>query len=234
MLTTLDQERGHSMSSLSRRATRRLVVSTAFMAIGILAGLTVPGSMRPLLAGETGSWVLVDTGGEVSVQMTPASDWTPASVGTVLPVGSSVRTGSGGTATLTTATLTSDGDYIRMTPSSEVSLPAADPSAGILMRILQRIGTLFFDVTHRPSGTFRVDTPYLAMVVKGTAFGVSVSGEGASVSVSRGVVSVSNSEGGAVTSVSAGQTAAATSEPDRKSTRLNSSHIQKSRMPSSA
>jgi hypothetical protein len=202
------------MQGSFRRIARRTVTGVAFLAVCAAAGLSVPRGITLLQAGETGGWTLLEASGEVLVQMPEAPDWIPAEVGIVLPDDSSVRTGADGTATLSTATLTAEGDVVRMTPSSEATLARADPSTGILTRVLQRIGTLFFEVAHRPSGTFRVDTPYLAVVVKGTAFGVSVASSGTSVSVTSGVVSVSKAEGGPAASVSAGQSASTGSDPD--------------------
>jgi hypothetical protein len=202
------------MQGSFRRIARRTVTGVAFLAICAAAGLSVPRGIVLLQASETGGWTLLEASGEVLVQMPDAPDWIPAEVGIVLPADSSVRTGADGTAMLSTATLTAEGDVIRMTPSSEATLAKADPSAGILTRVLQRIGTLFFEVAHRPSGTFRVDTPYLAVVVKGTEFGVSVAASGTSVSVASGVVSVSKAEGGPAASVSAGQSASTGSDPD--------------------
>jgi FecR protein len=196
------------MQDFFRRVAKRIIFGAAFLAICLLIGVTTPGTMPQPRAGETDSWTLAEVGGRVLVQTAGASNWTAASPGTSLPIGSSVRTGESGAAVLTMG-----GDRIQVMSSSEVNLAEPDPSAGILTHILQRVGTLFFKVAHRPSGTFRVDTPYLAVVVKGTEFGVSVSGEGASVSVSEGVVSVSRSEGGPASSVSAGQKASTGAEP---------------------
>lgn len=68
-------------------------------------------------------------------------------------------------------------------------------------RISQRRGEVFFEVDKRRDDHFIVETPYLAAVVKGTTFGVSVSNAAASVSVSQGQVSVSTAPGGGSVSV---------------------------------
>lgn len=196
------------MQELIRQAARRIGIGATFLAICLAVGLGSPGTKPQLRADETPGWTIAALSGEARVLSAGSSAWVPGAVGMLLPVGSSLRTGEAGTASLTMG-----GDRIDVTPSSEVTLAEADPSAGILTRILQHVGTLFFKIAHRPSGTFRVDTPYLAVVVKGTEFGVSVTGNGASVSVSQGTVSVSRSEGGPATSVTAGQKATTASEP---------------------
>jgi len=194
------------MGGILANAARRILVGAAFLAICSVVGLTVPGPK--LSADENDAWTLTEADGRVLVQPAGETAWSEAVPGSVLAIGSSVRTGESGA-----AILTNGGDELRVLSSSEVLLAEPEPSAGILTRIVQRVGTLLYKIAHRPSGTFRVDTPYLAVVVKGTEFGVSVSGEGASVSVSQGVVSVSRAEGGPAASVSAGQKASTSAEP---------------------
>ncbi|MGE3968853.1 MAG: FecR domain-containing protein, partial [Dongiaceae bacterium] len=157
------------------------------------AGTAPPGDQR---------WLFVETSGRVELSPAGAPDlWQPATVGTWVELGAAVRTGADGS-----ARLSHGGDVIRIGPDSEMSLPAPGQGDDLVTRILQRAGQIFFEVAHRSSGSFRVDTPYLAVVVKGTRFGVSVSGEGTSVSVTEGAISVSK-EGGGEAGVSAGETA---------------------------
>src|SRR3546814_7909473 len=104
-----------------------------------------------------------------------------------------------------------------------------------------RTDTLFPYTTRFLSPHFGVQTPYLAAVVKGTTFSVTVDGTGASVQVVEGAVEVSTLDGGArdlilpgaIATVGAtdhsvlkvqGETTKSIKSPDRKSTRLNSSH----------
>lgn len=194
------------MSSHLSRTARRFLVGTAFLAICALVGLIAPSGSQPR-AEESEGWTLVELSGEVAMQALGGGAWTPPTAGSLLAAGTSLRTAETGA-----AVLTSGGDRIEVTASSELTLAEPKPAEGILTLILQRAGTILFKVASRPSGTFHVDTPYLAVVVKGTAFGVSVSGEGTSVSVSEGVVSVSRAEGGEASSVSAGQKATTSAE----------------------
>src|SRR5262249_30887512 len=110
--------------------------------------------------------------------------WTPLSAATVLDGSSGVATGPDGEADLANGV-----DHIRMSPNSSVVLPAV-PEAGLLMRLKQSIGTLFFDVGHRPDRRFEVDAPYLVVLVKGTQFTVHAGFTGDSVGVQRGSVEV--------------------------------------------
>ncbi|QDG77877.1 FecR domain-containing protein [Labrenzia sp. PHM005] len=80
--------------------------------------------------------------------------------------------------------------------------------------LLQRKGKVTVDVQKRRRPHFTVETPFLAAVVKGTKFGVSVSSREARVSVQRGLVEVSDLATGQRASLSAGHTA--TSAPGNK------------------
>ncbi|MEP3047454.1 MAG: FecR family protein [Roseibium sp.] len=81
--------------------------------------------------------------------------------------------------------------------------------------LLQRSGTIEVDVQKRQRPHFTVETPFLAAVVKGTQFKVSIRGKKASVSVSRGLVGVEDFASGDRVDLSAGQsaTSAPTSSP---------------------
>jgi hypothetical protein len=73
--------------------------------------------------------------------------------------------------------------------------------------LLQRSGRLTVDVQKRGRPHFTVETPFLAAVVKGTRFGVSVNSREARVSVERGLVEVSDLATGQTASLGPGQSA---------------------------
>jgi ferric-dicitrate binding protein FerR (iron transport regulator) len=75
-----------------------------------------------------------------------------------------------------------------------------------MTRLVQWLGEAFFEVGHRSTPHFEVDTPYLAAIVKGTAFTVEVTHDDSAVAVSEGVVAVVT-RGGASTDVRAGMVA---------------------------
>ncbi|MBN9670306.1 FecR domain-containing protein [Labrenzia aggregata] len=87
-------------------------------------------------------------------------------------------------------------------------------SKGRKTTLLQRKGNLTIDVQKRARPHFSVETPFLAAVVKGTRFGVSVSSRQAQVSVERGLVAVEDFASGERVDLGAGQSAS--SEPGRK------------------
>ncbi|QFT32529.1 FecR protein [Labrenzia sp. THAF82] len=80
-------------------------------------------------------------------------------------------------------------------------------SRGTKTTLLQRKGNIEVDVKTRRRNHFTVETPFLAAVVKGTKFGVSVNAKRARVSVQRGLVSVEDFASGDRANVGAGQSA---------------------------
>ncbi|MDY6922877.1 MAG: FecR family protein [Pseudomonadota bacterium] len=129
----------------------------------------------------------------------PARPVAPGVVGQLLPVGSSITTGGDGRAVIT------NGDQrIVVSPNSRTTLA---PETGGFTRILQDLGSALFQVDRRRQPHFRVETPLLAAVVKGTTFTVSVEPQGDQVHVAEGLVEVRANSGNSVGDVAAGATA---------------------------
>ncbi len=78
---------------------------------------------------------------------------------------------------------------------------------GMTTTIMQRAGSILLEVEKRNVKHFEVDTPYLAAVVKGTKFSVSLDDTGSHVEVFRGQVEVSSHKSGDIAQVMPGQTA---------------------------
>ena len=105
-----------------------------------------------------------------------------------LPVGATITTGASGR-----VMLTRNKEVMTIGSNAVVTIPA-DNMFGYTT-ILQYAGQVAFDVEKRNVRHFEVQTPFMAAVVKGTRFVVSVNRDGAKVSVSRGLVGVANSNG---------------------------------------
>jgi hypothetical protein len=84
-------------------------------------------------------------------------------------------------------------ETIAVGPNSRVMLPALPVNGNT--QVLQTVGTALYQIGKQKAPHFQVDTPYLAAVVKGTTFTVSVSEGVASVDVSEGLVQVSTPDG---------------------------------------
>ena len=121
----------------------------------------------------------------------------------VLKPGDTVRTGRTG------RVLLKRGDeMILVSPNSVVGVPA-QKKEGLSTTIMQQAGSILLDVEKRNVKHFEVETPYLAAVVKGTQFRVTVNAGKTTVDVVRGQVEVADFKSGQIAQVMAGQHATA-------------------------
>ncbi len=112
----------------------------------------------------------------------PGSNPAPAKLNQMLPTGTSVTTAAGGR-----VTLNNGAQNIVVGPNSRMTVA---PESGGFVRIAQDLGAVLFQVDKQQKPHFRVDTPLLAAVVKGTTFTVVVDPQMDSVNVAEGLVEV--------------------------------------------
>ena len=154
--------------------------------VGLMGLLVVlSGSLPASIASaeEAAAWTLQQTSGQVHVAR---SGFTPVSltVGDHLKAGDWIETGPSGRAVLSRGE-----ESIVVAPNSRIGLPA-EAAPGLDTRILQSLGTILLNVKKRARQHFEVKTPYLAAVVKGTSFTVSVQDGRGVVHVVEGLVEV--------------------------------------------
>ena len=154
------------------------------------------------VAAEGGVWLVGKSSGEVWMTTTGAQ---PASLGQqeALKPGDTIRTGRNGRVLLVRGEET-----ILVSPNSVVGLPT-EKQDGLSTTILQQAGSILLEVEKKNVKHFEVETPYLAAVVKGTNFRVSVTAASTSVGVLRGQVEVADFKSGQVAQVMPGQVATA-------------------------
>src|SRR5579863_5578142 len=153
-------------------------------------------------AADGGTWSVSKSSGEVWItngevqqaSLNPAENLKP---------GDTIRTGRNGRVLLVRGE-----ESILIAPNSVVGLPA-EQKEELSTTIVQRAGSILLDVEKRNVKHFEVETPYLAAVVKGTQFRVSVNAASTSVDVVRGQVEVSDFKSGQIAQVMPGQTATA-------------------------
>lgn len=117
-----------------------------------------------------------------------------------LDAGDNISTGPNGRVILTRGE-----ERILVSPNSAIGIPAQRGSGRTT--ITQRAGSILLDVEKKNVQHFEVETPYLAAVVKGTQFRVTVTGRTAKVDVTRGQVQVADFKTGQLAMVLPGQTA---------------------------
>jgi len=166
-----------------------------FAAALALAAATFAGEANA----QQAAWRLTEAHGVVRVTQ-PGQAPSDAQANTALVAGATVTTGAE-----SGATLANGPQRIVMTPNSRMSI-AAD-SSDAMTRIIQDLGSLLFQVDRRGSQHFRVETPLLAAIVKGTTFTVTAGGAQDTVHVSQGLVEVRAGRNGASQDVPAGATA---------------------------
>jgi hypothetical protein len=132
-----------------------------------------------------------------------SAPFAPLAVGQVLLVGSDIRTGAGAV-----VFLSHDGDRLVIQPDTQLRI-AEPQSGGLLDRFIQTLGNVFYDVEPRRNRSFGVNAPYVAAIVKGTKFLVSVDPKINSVRVDEGRVLVESADGAPAVMVGAGRIAKA-------------------------
>src|SRR5260370_20771813 len=119
----------------------------------------------------------------------------------ILKPGESARTGHNGRVLLVRGEET-----ILVSPNSVIGLPA-EKKDGLSTTIMQQAGSILLEVEKKNVKHFEVETPYLAAVVKGTQFRVSVNSASTNVEVMRGQVEVADFKSGQIAQVLPGQQA---------------------------
>jgi FecR protein len=106
-------------------------------------------------------------------------------------VGDVINTGRNGRAVLVRGE-----EYLVVAPNSRIRV--ADPAkSGGFTQIVEHFGNVIYKIKKMTMPHFAVETPFLAAVVKGTTFSVTVTEKGASVQVIEGKVEVATRDGGA-------------------------------------
>ena len=175
------------------RATWLFAVA-AFLVIGIQGS-------APAHANGLGAWVVAEIAGDVAVRSGDTA-WRRVGRGQQLVPGTTLKTGANGR-----ATITRNGDVIEVSPISVVALPigkGGEASPGVV----QSLGTLLYKILTREQkqAKFSVKTPYLAAVIKGTTFTVTVNDQGSALHVTEGIVQVTSPFTGETALIRPGQT----------------------------
>ena len=151
------------------RAHARLLACSA-LALALAAG-----------SAQAAEWRLTEVTGTVRIAV-PGAEAAPARLNQILPTGSSVTTTLGAR-----ASLDNGAQHIVVGPNSRMTVA---PDAGGFTRIAQDLGAIMFKVDKQKAPHFRVDTPLLAAIVKGTTFTVVVGPQADAVNVAEGLVEV--------------------------------------------
>ena len=161
----------------------------------VLFSLLVAGAL-PAGAQAGEKWRLVQSAGQVTAGGTGL---VPVAVRSneALPKDGWLETGPNGRAVLAHGR-----DTIIVGPLSRVQLP--DDRKDGNTQVIQSLGSALYQIGKEAAPHFQVDTPYLAAIVKGTTFVVSVGSDSARVDVTEGLVEVASPDGSSVEYIRAG------------------------------
>jgi hypothetical protein len=147
-------------------------------------------------------WTVSEASGDVRIGQ--AGQAKIAIRGHALSTGDTVSTGPGARAVLVRGQ-----EYLIVAPASRLRLPE-EQKKGAITQIFEDFGNVIYKIKRKATPHFGVETPYLAAVVKGTTFSITVDREGASVQVLEGLVEVATLDGGARDLVKPGEVALVT------------------------
>ncbi|WP_027531912.1 FecR domain-containing protein [Bradyrhizobium sp. WSM3983] len=171
------------------------------MRCAVMAALIL-GTASGASAADDGVWSVSKSSGEVWLATNGAQQVSLNQEETLKP-GDTIRTGRNGRVLLVRGEET-----ILISPNSVVGVPA-EKKEGLSTTIIQQAGSILLEVEKRNVKHFEVETPYLAAVVKGTHFSVTVGAGSTKVGVLRGQVEVSDFKTGQIAQVMPGQVATA-------------------------
>ena len=172
------------------------LLQRVFMVSMVAAAILGWTAQNAVHAGNADLWKVDKVKGTAWVQRNGAG-WQPLASGAELGPGSRVKTGKDGR-----IVISRPGDRISVSPNSRFGIPK-----GPVPNIMQNLGTLLFRITNRPQNPFHVETPYLAAIIRGTTFTVSVDDRNASLHVDTGAVEVHSFLSGETALVRRGETA---------------------------
>jgi FecR protein len=186
----------------SLQTVLRTILQTGLQTVvqTVLATALILGGVSTAFAADDGVWSVSKSSGEVWVTTTGTAQVALTQEETLRP-GDMIRTGHNGRVLLVRGEET-----ILIAPNSVIGLPT-EKSDGLATTILQQAGSILLEVEKKNVKHFEVETPYLAAVVKGTQFSVTVNANSTSVSVTRGQVEVSDFKSGQIAQVMPGQVA---------------------------
>ena len=166
----------------------------------VIAAFAVMLGATGAMAEDGAPWQVSKSSGEVWIAA-PGVQQASLTQEAQLKSGDTIRTGRNGRVLLVRGE-----ESMVISPNSVVGIPA-EAKQGLSTTIVQQAGTILLEVEKRNVKHFEVETPYLAAVVKGTQFSVSVNASGTSVNVLRGQVEVADFKSGQIAQVLPGQAA---------------------------
>jgi hypothetical protein len=174
--------------------TAKLTALPACTVFLLAATLLLAAGATPAAAG--GTWRVQGKSEGLFHRLPEGSDWQPSPSGQELPPGTSLQARDG------TAMVGQADNRIIILSGGELTLPPLETET-----VVQRHGRIRYKIRPGSTHDFGVQTPYLAIGIKGTTFDVAVRSAGAEVQVLEGRVAVSTPDDRYRADLTPGQTA---------------------------
>lgn len=168
----------------------------------VVTAALILGTASVASAADDGVWSVSKSSGEVWLATSGAQQVSLNQQETLKP-GDTIRTGRNGRVLLVR------GEETMLISSNSVVGVPTEKKEGLSTTIIQQAGSILLEVEKRNIKHFEVETPYVAAVVKGTQFSVTVGAASTQVRVLRGQVEVSDFRTGQIAQVMPGQMATA-------------------------
>jgi hypothetical protein len=152
--------------------------------MGITLAWLAASLIPPLAHADMAKLTVKEVAGLVAIQS--AGVERRATVGMVFSPPAEVRVGTDGSMLLADAETT-----LRISANSVIAIPASAQPSGMIDRILQRSGSVLYNVNSRKGRPFAVETALLTSVVKGTLFSINVENQSTVVALLEGSLEVS-------------------------------------------
>jgi FecR-like protein len=173
---------------------------TVFCGSIVLAALVSLYAGSQVIAEDSVAWRVSKSSGQVWMTTTGVQEASLTNEAALKP-GDTIRTGSNGRVLLVRGEAS-----MLIAPNSVIALPA-EQKDGLSTTIYEQAGSVLVHADKRNVKHFQVETPYLAAVVKGTQFRVTLDKRGANVAVLEGQVEVTDFKSGQNALVLPGQAA---------------------------
>ena len=162
--------------------TRTTIRFAVFASVAVASGSLALAAATSRDSGPERIYV-TDVGGRVEVSTNGIAY--EVEVDSTIALPSRILTGTDGNLVIKQAETS-----ISVAPDSEIEIPEAAADGQLIARIVQHRGNVFYDVAKREVSRFRVETPYLVAVVKGTQFNVAVGADNTMISLFEGSLEI--------------------------------------------
>lgn len=181
---------------------QRLRIPSRSVALALLAAVLacMPLSMTAAATASRGDVVVATVHGTVSATM--AGMTVPLSVGAILQLPATVRTGADGAVELRQGNST-----FAAAANTELEIPQSAAQDGLIERIVQVRGNAFYNIGKRTGTRLRVEAPYLVAVIKGTQFNVAAQEDNTTIALFEGHLEVRATDDSDVVDLHAGEIA---------------------------